>query len=97
MSGDVIIELDRQERAAEEGVVVPLERISPDTLQRLVEEFVTREWSELADEGYTLDVKVKQVLRQLRDGKALVLYDVISESCNIVPADSVSTGTNLVY
>ncbi|HCE69270.1 MAG TPA: hypothetical protein DER40_17755, partial [Geobacter sp.] len=29
------------------GIEVPLERIDPDTLRRMIEEFVTREWSEL--------------------------------------------------
>lgn len=67
------------------GIEVPLERIDPDTLRRMIEEFVTREWSELGDAGYSLDDKVEQVIRQLKDGTARVVFDVITESCNIVP------------
>lgn len=93
MSDDVVIEYDR-EPEAEDGVVVPLERINPDTLRKLVEEFVTREWSELADGVCTLDDKVDQVLQQLKEGKALVVYDVLSESCNIVPSENANRNFN---
>lgn len=68
----------------EEGLEIPLERIAPDTLQRMIEEFVTREWSDPADCGYTLEQKVSQVLLQLRAGTARIMYDVTSETWNIV-------------
>jgi len=72
----------------EEGVEVPYEQINPDTLRNLVSEFVTREWEESGEVGYTLDQKIEQVLRQLREGKARVVFDAVSESCNIVPRRS---------
>jgi len=68
----------------EEGIDVPYERIAPDSLRAMIEEFVTREWSELSDSGYTLDDKVEQVIRQLKDGKAKVVFDLTTETCNIV-------------
>jgi len=68
----------------EEGLEIPVERIDPDTLQKMIEEFVTREWSDPADSGYTLEEKVAQVLRQLRFRTARVMYDVTSETWNIV-------------
>ena len=68
----------------EEGLEIPVERIDPDTLQKMIEEFVTREWSDPADSGYTLEEKVAQVLRQLRARTARVMYDVTSENWNIV-------------
>ena len=67
------------------GIEVPLERIDPDTLRRMIEEFVTREWSELGDAGYSLDDKVEQVIGQLKDGTARAVFDITTESCNIVP------------
>jgi len=42
----------------EEGIDIPHERINPDTLQKMIEEFVTREWADPADSGYTLEEKV---------------------------------------
>lgn len=65
---------------------IPLDRINPETLTKMIEEFVTREWSELADYEYTLDEKVCQVRRQLEQNKAKIVYDSTSETCNIICA-----------
>lgn len=70
----------------EEVVEIPLERINPETLRKMVEEFITRDWSELADSGYTLDEKVDQVLQQLHDKRARIVYDGTTESWNIIPS-----------
>ena len=70
----------------EEGLEVPVERINPDTLQKMIEEFVTREWADPADSGYTLEDKVAQVLQQLRLHTAKVVFDVTTETWNIVPS-----------
>lgn len=83
---EVTIERDGQDDNAEGGVVVPLDRINPETLRKLVEEFVTREWSELADADYSLDDKVDQVLQQLKDNRVKVVFETLSESFNIVPS-----------
>jgi len=68
----------------EEGVEIPWDRIDPDTLRNMISEFVTREWAELSDSGYTLDEKIGQVLRQLQDKKARVVFDLSTQTCNIV-------------
>jgi uncharacterized protein YheU (UPF0270 family) len=68
----------------EEGIEIPYEQINPDTLQNMLAEFVTREWADLGDSGYTLEDKVAQVLRQLKDHSAKVVYDLSSKSWNIV-------------
>lgn len=83
-SNEVTIERDRQDFHAEDGVVVPLDRIKPETLRKMVEEFVTREWSDLADSDSTFDDKIEQVIQQLKDNKAQVVFDLTTETCNIV-------------
>jgi uncharacterized protein len=70
----------------EEGLEIPLDRINPDTLRRMIEEFVTREWSELADSRFTMDEKVEQVIQQLQDKRARIVYDSTSETWNIIPS-----------
>ena len=65
----------------EEGIEIPLDRINPDTLLNMLSEFVTREW---ADEESTLENRIEQVLRQLREHKAKVMYDFRTETWNIV-------------
>jgi uncharacterized protein YheU (UPF0270 family) len=52
----------------------------------MVEEFVTREWSDLSDADCTFEDKIEQVLQQLKDNKIKVVFDLTSETCNIVPA-----------
>ena len=70
---------------SEEAFDIPLERVAPDLLLKMIEEFVTREWSELADSEYTLDEKVDQVKQQLKDNRAKIVYDAASETWNIIP------------
>jgi uncharacterized protein YheU (UPF0270 family) len=69
----------------EDSFDIPLDRINPDTLRKMIEEFVTREWSELADSEYTLDEKIHQVMQQLKDNRAKIVYDSTSETWNIIP------------
>jgi uncharacterized protein YheU (UPF0270 family) len=77
----------QQHEQDEEGIDVPLDRINPDTLHNMVEEFVTREWSELTDAGYSMDEKIEQVIQQLKADRARVVFDLTTETCNIVPVD----------
>ncbi|MBI1922530.1 MAG: YheU family protein [Geobacter sp.] len=64
----------------EEGIEIPLDRIDPDTLRNMLAEFVTREW---ADEECSLERRIEQVLRQLRERRAKVVYDFRTETWNI--------------
>lgn len=75
---------DNQADHHEEGVDVPWERIGPETLRTMIEEFVTREWSDLGDAGFTLDDKIGQVVEQLKAKKVKVVFDLTTETANIV-------------
>lgn len=75
---------DSRSENREDGVEIPFERINADTLRNLISEFVTREWEEFGDAGHTLDGKISQVVRQLRERKAKVVFDLKSGTCNIV-------------
>ena len=85
---EVTIERENQGDPVEDGVVIPLDRINPETLRKLVEEFVTREWSELSDADCTFEDKIEQVILQLKENRIRVVFDLTSETFNIVPADS---------
>jgi uncharacterized protein YheU (UPF0270 family) len=87
---EVTLERDQQNEYTEEGVDVPLDRINPETLRKMVEEFVTREWSDLSDAECTFEDKIEQVIQQLKDNRIKVVFDLTSETCNIVPAENIT-------
>ena len=68
----------------EEGVEVPYEKLEPETLQNLIQEFVTRDGNDWGDVDGALENKVGQVMQQLRNQKAMVVFDLKSETANIV-------------
>lgn len=70
----------------EEGVEVPYERIDPQTLRNMIQEFVSRDGADWGDRGCSLADKVEQVLRQLRERKVKVVFDLKSQTANIVVA-----------
>jgi uncharacterized protein YheU (UPF0270 family) len=86
VDNEVTREQERDD-TCEHGVDVPLDRINPDILRKLVEEFVTREWSDLADSDCTFEEKIEQVLLQLNNNRIKVVFDLTSETCNIVSAE----------
>ncbi|ABA90097.1 protein of unknown function UPF0270 [Syntrophotalea carbinolica DSM 2380] len=69
----------------EQGIDIPYEQLNPDTLRRMIEEFVTRDGSNWAEAGCTLEDKVKQVLAQLKARKVKVVFDLTSQTANLVP------------
>lgn len=69
----------------EEGVEVPYEQLEPETLQNLIQEFVLRDGTNWGDVEGALEKKVAQVMRQLRNKQAMVVFDLKSETANIVP------------
>jgi len=68
----------------EEGVDVPYQQIDPETLRRMIQEFVSRDGADWGDAGCTLDDKVAEVLRQLWHKKVRVVFDLRSQTFNIV-------------
>jgi uncharacterized protein len=77
--------MHKPQQDPEQPVDIPLDRINPDTLRNMVEEFVTREWSELSDADYTLEEKIAQVLQQLHAKRARIVFDCTTETWNIIP------------
>lgn len=68
----------------EEGVEIPCEQIAPDTLRHIIQEFVSRDGADWDQTGCTLEDKVEQVLRQLKTGQAKVVFDLKTQTANLV-------------
>tara|TARA_R110002073_G_scaffold176276_1_gene333984 strand:- start:18 stop:239 length:222 start_codon:yes stop_codon:yes gene_type:complete len=68
------------EPTPEPGIRIPFERLPMATLRSVIEEFVTRDGTEMTDSA----VKIESVLRQLRSGEVEVWYDSETQTCNIL-------------
>lgn len=72
--------------ADERFVHVDYRALSADALRGLVEEFVSREGTDYGEREKSFEDKVRDVERQLESGEALILFDLVEECANIVPA-----------
>lgn len=68
----------------ENGIEIPYERLDPETLRNLIQEFVTRDGADWGEVGGTLADKVGQVMQQLRSRKVKIVFELKSQSANIV-------------
>ncbi len=75
---------DRKTDHQEEGIEVPYEQLDPDTLRRMIQEFVSRDGADWAELGCTLEDKVTQVLQQLRNKQIKVVFDLKSQTANLI-------------
>jgi len=65
-------------------VEIPRDRLDPQTLRSLLEEYVSREGTDYGEHTFDLDQKISHVMKQLENGEALIVFDPETESCNIV-------------
>jgi uncharacterized protein YheU (UPF0270 family) len=68
----------------EGGVNVPYQQIDRETLLRMIQEFVSRDGADWGDAGCTLDDKVDQVFQQLQHKQVKIVFDLHSQTVNIV-------------
>jgi len=63
-------------------MLIPQEMLEPETLTRLIEDFVTRDGTDNGDET-PLDTRVARVRRALDKGEAVIVFDAESEQCQL--------------
>lgn len=71
---------------SEQFTEVPFTALQPETLLRLIEEFVTRDTTDYGTRERTLQDKVADVMRQLRRGEVRIVVEHDSQTVNLVPA-----------
>jgi uncharacterized protein len=59
------------------------EKLKPDTLRALVDEFVSRDGTDYGLKEANHETKMEQVLRLLRENKVKIVFDPETESCDI--------------
>lgn len=68
----------------EQGIVVPYRQLDPETLRRMIQEFVSRDGADWADLGCSLEDKVDQVLQQLKNNTVKVVFDLQTQTANLI-------------
>lgn len=63
---------------------VPWRDIAPETLDALIEEFVTRDGTDYGEQEVPVARRVAQVRQLLQRGEVLVVFTELDESVNIV-------------
>ena len=73
-------------------MIIPHTELAPDTLQALIEEFITREGTDYGEEDVPLEIKVEQVRRQLERKAIYIVYSELHETCNFMTKEALSQG-----
>ena len=68
-------------------IKLPIERLSPEALNGVIEEFVSRNGTDYGITEVPLETKIRQVKGQLKSGHAVLIYDSVTKTCNILLAD----------
>lgn len=66
---------------------IPWEQLQPETLQAVIEEFVSRDGTDYGQTEARFSTKVEQVLHLLKTKKAGIVFDLESGTCDIRVSD----------
>lgn len=86
MSGPRVTLASPECRDRRPSIDVPFQRLAPETLTRLIEEFVTRDGTDNGDLEHSLADRVRRVRQQLERGEAVISFDPDAETCTVSPA-----------
>ena len=62
---------------------IPWQKLHPDTLRALIEEFVTRDGTDYGEVEAPFEAKIKQVHDLIHEGKVKLVFEPDTESCNL--------------
>ncbi|PLW68807.1 YheU family protein [Pseudohalioglobus lutimaris] len=68
-------------------IQVPADRLEPEVLQNLLEDYASRDGTDYGAVELTLDQKTGNLRRQLQNADLCILYDVEAEEWDIVVAE----------
>ncbi len=64
------------------GIKIPFDRLTPETLRSVIDEFVTRDGTDLVE----AETKISKVKDLLQRGEVEIWFDEATSTCNILPA-----------
>jgi uncharacterized protein len=68
--------------------IIPVDRLSPETLQGAIEEFISREGTDYGEIEVSPETSFSQVKHRLERGLAVLVFDDETETTNIFLADN---------
>ena len=68
-------------------MIVPWDAVPAENLERLLEEFVTRDGTDYGEQEVPVSTRVEQVRIALRNGDAVIWFDSATESISILSRD----------
>jgi uncharacterized protein YheU (UPF0270 family) len=68
----------------QQGLLIPADSLSADALTGLIDEFVTRDGTDYGASEVSLDARIEQVRRQLAKGDVSVVFDLATQTANLV-------------
>ena len=71
-------------------MIIPLEKLDPNTLHNMLDAFITREGTDYGLEEQSLDTKREQLHQQLTRGELFVSFDTETESFTLVTKEQLS-------
>jgi uncharacterized protein YheU (UPF0270 family) len=63
---------------------IPLEKLSAEALEGVIDDYILREGTDYGLQEVPLDKKRSDILRQLQNGKAKIVFDAETESITLV-------------
>ena len=71
-----------------QSMLIPYDQLEPDTLTRLIEDFVSRDGTDNGDDT-PHETRVLRVRHALSKGQAVIFFDLESQQCQLVQKHTV--------
>jgi len=65
-------------------MIIPVEKLSTEVLQSLLESYITREGTDYGRLELSLEEKSRQLMEKVKAGEVLIVYDESLESFNLM-------------
>ena len=75
-------------------MIVPWQDLAQDTLESLLEEFVSRDGTDYGEQEVPLTTRVSQVLTALQRQQLVIWFDENSQSASLMPKEQALSAQN---
>ena len=70
-------------------MIIPWQEIPADSLQNLIEEFVSRDGTDYGVQETPLSTRVEQVRKKIEKGTVVIWYDDVTETISLFHQDNI--------